>query len=230
MAKRCKTERKAKKISKALSITLAVLFGITLITVLCVMIIPELVYSLTTLAKSLPGELERVIDFLRNGIDTEVFWGETLKNFIDNAFNAFNNWITTGLPELAGNMLTYLTDSVIGIVGFLVNFFIGIVVAVYVLCDKDKFRGQTKKLLFAFCKPKTANMVIDTARHGHEIFGGFLTGKIIDSLIVGIVNAIFMLITGMPYVVLISVLVGVTNIIPFSARLSAASPARCCCC
>lgn len=215
LAKRCKTERKAKKISKALSITLAVLFGITLITVLCVMIIPELVYSLTTLAKSLPGELERVIDFLRNGIDTEVFWGETLKNFIDNAFNAFNNWITTGLPELAGNMLTYLTDSVIGIVGFLVNFFIGIVVAVYVLCDKDKFRGQTKKLLFAFCKPKTANMVIDTARHGHEIFGGFLTGKIIDSLIVGIVNAIFMLITGMPYVVLISVLVGVTNIIPF---------------
>ena len=99
LAKRCKTERKAKKISKALSITLAVLFGITLITVLCVMIIPELVYSLTTLAKSLPGELERVIDFLRNGIDTEVFWGETLKNFIDNAFNAFNNWITTGLPE-----------------------------------------------------------------------------------------------------------------------------------
>ncbi|MBS1333691.1 MAG: hypothetical protein HP049_04425, partial [Clostridiales bacterium] len=61
LAKRCKTERKAKKISKALSITLAVLFGITLITVLCVMIIPELVYSLTTLAKSLPGELERVI-------------------------------------------------------------------------------------------------------------------------------------------------------------------------
>lgn len=58
-------ERKAKKISKALSITLAVLFGITLITVLCVMIIPELVYSLTTLAKSLPGELERVIDFLQ---------------------------------------------------------------------------------------------------------------------------------------------------------------------
>lgn len=52
--KRCKTERKAKKISKVLSITLAVLFGITLITVLCVMIIPELIYSLTTLAKSLP--------------------------------------------------------------------------------------------------------------------------------------------------------------------------------
>ena len=224
LAKRCKTERKAKKISKALSITLAVLFGITLITVLCVMIIPELVYSLTTLAKSLPGELERVIDFLRNGIDTEVFWGETLKNFIDNAFNAFNNWITTGLPELAGNMLTYLTDSVIGIVGFLVNFFIGIVVAVYVLCDKDKFRGQAKKLLFAFCKPKTANMVIDTARHGHEIFGGFLTGKIIDSLIVGIVNAIFMLITGMPYVVLISVLVGVTNIIPFFGPFIGAIP------
>lgn len=213
--KRCKTERKAKKISKVLSITLAVLFGITLITVLCVMIIPELIYSLTTLAKSLPGELERVIDFLRNGIDTEVFWGETLKSFIDNAFDAFNNWITTGLPALAGDMISYLTDSVISIVGFLVNFFIGIVVAVYVLCDKDKFRGQVKKVLFAFCKPKTANKVIDTARHGHEIFGKYLTGKIIDSLIVGMINAVFMLITGMPYVVLISVLIGVTNIIPF---------------
>lgn len=101
LAKRCKTERKAKKISKALSITLAVLFGITLITVLCVMIIPELVYSLTTLRpKVCPASLERVIDFLRNGIDTEVFWGETLKNFIDNAFNAFNNWIPPACPSL----------------------------------------------------------------------------------------------------------------------------------
>lgn len=57
--------------------------------------------------------------------------------------------------------------------------------------------------------------MIDTARHGHEIFGKYLTGKIIDSLIVGMINAVFMLITGMPYVVLISVLIGVTNIIPF---------------
>lgn len=57
-----------------------------------------------------------------------------------------------------------------------------------------------------------------------------MTGKIIDSLIVGIVNAIFMLITGMPYVVLISVLVGVTNIIPFFGPFIGGIPARCCCC
>lgn len=63
-----------------------------------------------------------------------------------------------GSPALAGDMISYLTDSVISIVGFLVNFFIGIVVAVYVLCDKDKFRGQVKKVLFAFCKPENGRI------------------------------------------------------------------------
>ena len=215
LKKRCRSETRAKKLSKALSIALSVIFGISVIIVLCVMILPELLYSLSTLASILPDELTKVIDFLQNGIDTEQYWGETLKTFIDTAFNALEKWLSDGLPELVNTAITYLTDSVISIVGFLVNFFIGIVVSVYVLFDKDKFRGQAKKMLFAFLKPKNANIVIDTVRHGHEIFGGFLTSKLIDALIVGVITALFMLITGMPYVVLISVLIGVTNVIPF---------------
>ena len=78
LKKRCRSETRAKKLSKALSIALSVIFGMSVIIVLCVMILPELLYSLSTLASILPDELTKVIDFLQNGIDTEQYWGETL--------------------------------------------------------------------------------------------------------------------------------------------------------
>ena len=86
---------------------------------------------------------------------------------------------------------------------------------VYALAEKKNFVAVAKKLTYVLWNPKHANRVVDTARHGHEIFGGFLSGKLIDSLIVGILCFIFCVCTNMPYSLLISTIVGVTNIIPF---------------
>lgn len=107
---------------------------------------------------------------------------------------------------------------------FIVNMLIGIVVAVYALIEKDVFVGQTKKLTYTLFKPERANSIIDTARHGDKIFGGFLSGKILDSIIVGVITFICLSIFKMPYTLLISVIIGVTNIIPFFGPFIGAIP------
>jgi predicted PurR-regulated permease PerM len=89
------------------------------------------------------------------------------------------------------------------------------VVAVYALMDKQRLLGQSKKLLFAFFSPKRANDILQTARHGHMVFGKFLSGKIITSLMIGFACFILMSIFRIPYPLLVSVIIAFTNVIPF---------------
>ena len=106
-------------------------------------------------------------------------------------------------------------NQVVGFFGVVMNFFVGCVVAVYVLMSKEVFLRQIKKIIYAFSSKDGAAMIIEILKHSNEIFGGFISGKFIDSLIVGILCYIGCVIMAMPYVALISVIIGVTNIIPF---------------
>ena len=91
---------------------------------------------------------------------------------------------------------------------------IGIIVSVYLLFSKEKFMRQSKKVIYALCKPKRANFILHIGRKANEIFGGFIIGKIIDSAIVGVLCFAGVSIFKMPYPLLISMIVGVTNVIP----------------
>ena len=94
----------------------------------------------------------------------------------------------------------------------------------YVLFSKEKFAKQSKKLLYACMKTKKANIVLHIANKAHTIFGGFLVGKIIDSAIIGVLCFIGLTILKMPYALLVSVIVGVTNVIPFFGPFIGAIP------
>ena len=83
------------------------------------------------------------------------------------------------------------------------------------LFSKEKFQKQTKKLIYAVFRPGQANMILQIGGKSNEIFGGFIIGKIIDSLIIGVICFIGLSILNMPYTMLVSVIVGVTNVIPF---------------
>ena len=93
-------------------------------------------------------------------------------------------------------------------------FFVGLVAAIYILTDKEIFKGQAKKMVYGVFKPQHANIIMEVARKARDVFYGFIVGKIIDSAIIGLICYISMLILGMPYPVLVAVIVGVTNVIP----------------
>lgn len=115
-------------------------------------------------------------------------------------------------------------ERLLGTLTFFKNVFIGIIIAIYVLNSKQLFAAQAKKLLYGCLSTRRANIVLDNARFTHRVFGGFINGKLLDSLIIGILCFVGMTALRMPYAMLISVVVGVTNIIPFFGPFIGAIP------
>jgi predicted PurR-regulated permease PerM len=104
------------------------------------------------------------------------------------------------------------------------NFIIGIIVTAYVLMIQEQLIGQSKKLLFAVFKPAWANVIIETVHKADEILGGFITGKLIDSAIIGVICYIGCVILHIPDSMLVAVIIGVTNIIPVFGPFIGAVP------
>jgi predicted PurR-regulated permease PerM len=128
------------------------------------------------------------------------------------------------LPDKMQSIVLQVTTGVIQIGKFLLNIIIGFIVSVYVLFDKEKFCAQSKKVIYALANPKVANEIVLVARKSHEIFIGFIVGKIIDSVIIGLLTYVLMSMVGLPYALLVSVIVGVTNVIPFFGPFIGAIP------
>lgn len=222
--KHMKNQKRAAKTAKGISITTAVVLALVAVSVLLWLIIPQLFESISKLIESMPGYIKSVMNWYDTTIKSGSGWAGVVKEYLDKGLEALNKWMSTDLMDTVNTMVTSLTSSVIGFISFIVNMLIGIVVAVYALIEKDVFVGQAKKLTYTLFKPERANSIIDTARHGDKIFGGFLSGKILDSIIVGVITFICLSIFKMPYTLLISVIIGVTNIIPFFGPFIGAIP------
>ena len=91
----------------------------------------------------------------------------------------------------------------------------GFVISIYYLSDKEGFISGIKKITYSIFKVKTANHILDNARHTNDIFGNFCIGKLLDGFTVGFITFIFLTIFGYPYALLIGVLIGITNMIPY---------------
>ena len=134
------------------------------------------------------------------------------------------NWLR---QDLLGQVNEWMSNLTVGIISFfseIFNALIGIIVSIYILFSKDLFVRQSKKIVYAVMKPNHANMLLHLTVKSNEIFGGFIIGKIIDSAIIGVLCFIGVSLMNMPYVMLVSVIVGVTNVIPFFGPYIGAIP------
>lgn len=120
--------------------------------------------------------------------------------------------------------MTQISQGVIVTLRTLMNMLIGVIVCVYFLNSKELFKAQTKKLIAATMNRKHAENIQDFANFCNKTFGGFINGKLIDSLIIGILCFVLMTIFGLPYAVLVSTIVGITNVIPFFGPFIGAIP------
>ena len=120
--------------------------------------------------------------------------------------------------------MSNLTVGIINFVSEILNFLIGLIVSVYILFSKETFSAQSKKIVYAVLRTDHANMILHLTKKSNEIFGGFIIGKIIDSMIIGVLCFFGLTLLKMPYILLISVIVGVTNVIPFFGPYIGAIP------
>lgn len=225
-------EKTAQKVSRIVGILVAFLFVIAIVVALLNMLIPELYKSIRDLIITLPDDLRTFGDTINNMIEGNSTSNKLLKSFLLEANQSLSQWATTDLVKWAQNdLLTYtgtvvssVTAGVVSIVNVVLNLFVGIIVAVYLLFSKETFLRQGKKIVYALFKPKTSNGILHIARKANEIFSGFIIGKIIDSAIIGVLCFIGLTILRMPYALLVSVIVGVTNVIPFFGPFIGAIP------
>ncbi len=209
--KRKKAERLARGCSVFLVLVLAlfVLFGILML------VIPEIIDSITSLASSMPGYYTNVKEWGVHMFKSNPELAEYFTKVSKDIFDKLLDWLQNDLLPNSDKYLALVTDGVMNATSVLLNFFIGIIISIYLMAGKESFCAQCKKITYAVLPVHRADHVLALFSETHSIFAKFISGKIIDSLIVGILTFIIMTIAGIPYTVLISVLIGVTNLIPF---------------
>ncbi|MBQ7871754.1 MAG: AI-2E family transporter [Oscillospiraceae bacterium] len=215
-------EKTAHKLSKGIAILLGLLTLLFCFYAIVALIVPSLVDSLEYLLQQ-----ER-LDYYFSVVDKwigENFAGTDLAAYLDVNLESLLSVVTDLVKKLDFNALfSGLTNSVYTVIRFVFDFIMGIIAAVYFLIYKEQLLAQSKKITVALFKPSRADRLFEIARRAHRIFTGYVMGKIIDSILVGVVTYIFLLLMGMPYAPMIAVMVGVTNIIPFFGPFLGAAP------
>lgn len=216
--------KKAEKFSRGIAIVLSLILMVMVIVALLNMLLPELYKSIRDLVTTLPGQISGLMEQLNHIQSKETATGLLLKTIVEQGGESVTNWLKTDLMGQINTLMSNLTVGVFNIISGVSNLLIGVIVSVYVLFSKEKFSAQCKKMVYAFMKNGHANMLLHLTKKTNEIFGGFFIGKIVDSLIIGILCFIGLSILNMPYTLLVSVVVGVTNIIPFFGPYIGAIP------
>lgn len=220
LKKKAKTPQRAARLAKGLSTLISMLLGMLIVGALISMVLPQLVNSIIGLVDTLPASIRNVTLWLQNLLANNPEIEKTAMQFYQEGVDTLTVWIKNDMiPQL-----TSLMNGLVGTFNFLKNLLIGIIIAVYVLNSKELFAAQAKKLLYSFVKVPQANLIIDNVRFTHQVFGGFINGKLLDSLIIGVICFIGMSIFKLPYAMLVSVIIGVTNIIPFFGPFIGAIP------
>ncbi len=216
--------KRMQKFSRIIGIFAALLVVIAIVVALCNMLLPELYNSVRNLVLTIPGQIDDFLTWLNKIFVDNTTLDMMFKSAVQQGGDMLENWLQTDLLKQTNDLVIGVTGGVVSVVGGIADILIGLIISVYVLYSKEKFAKQSKKLIYACMKTRRANIVLHIGKKAHAIFGGFLVGKIIDSGIIGVLCFIGLTILKMPYALLISVIVGVTNIIPFFGPFIGAIP------
>ena len=197
---------------RGLSILISLVIIIAIIVVLIMMVVPQLVSNITNAVSLLPDQIQdlvkKITELAKNN--------DKAKEIITELYNSGISYFTEWVKDNMLGQVTFVINSIMGIFGTAVNCLVAVIVAIYVLLSKDTFKRQTKKLVSAFLSERHIQVLSSILKESDKIFGGFI--------IIGAICFVCCLILRMPYVALVSVMVGVTNVIPFFGPYIGAIP------
>lgn len=203
------------KLAKWLSILVTYIIVIGLIAILMVFILPQLYTSITDIVDKLPVWYSNVTifieDFEKQHANLNFIDYKTINEHIKSLYPKIISYLT----DMVTNLLPYVVNTSMAIVKGLINLIISIMVSVYMISDHKNIFYQFKRILYAVFPKQGADTARNICRESSDIFLKFMYGKAIDSLIIGIICFICMNLFKFPYTVLISVIVGITNMIPY---------------
>lgn len=219
-----KNPKKRTGVAKMAGTVASLVFLAAVVIGLFWMVIPQVVSSIVGIINTLPTSAENTSIWIQTVLANNPDVEGVVLNLYNQGVDKLIAWSTTDLVPSLERIISGVFSGVMGIVNLVMNSLIGVIVMVYILNIKNTLCAQAKKSIYGFCSIQTANHLVDEFRYGHRIFGGFIIGKLVDSLIIGIICFVCLKFMKMPYVVLISVIIGVTNVIPFFGPFIGAVP------
>ncbi|AYB00543.1 AI-2E family transporter [Lachnoanaerobaculum umeaense] len=216
--------KKYERYSKMLATLACLIILIFIVFALIMMIIPELVNSITNVISYAPSGAANLENWLKDILNKNPDFEKLIIGNYQDISERLSDIATTSILPNVNTYIKNLSSGVINALGVVVNIIIGLMVMMYLLNMKTILASQAKKIVYAIVGVKIGNEIVTEARYIKNMFEKFIVGKIIDSIIIGIINYFFMSFIHMPYVLLISVVVGVTNVIPFFGPFIGAIP------
>lgn len=182
-------------------------------------VLPQLFESLLGLTNNIPVYINNLSSFLQQNIN-----GNTIQSQILNTITDKINTLLASVIKIAADMIPILGNLIMSITSSIWNIVLGLIISIYILIDKERFHALSKKVSYGIFPKRRVDMLIKIAEKINYTFGRFIVGKIIDSFIIGILTFMILVLFKMPYAPLISVIIAITNIIPFFGPLIGAVP------
>ncbi|MDE7366392.1 MAG: AI-2E family transporter [Lachnospiraceae bacterium] len=203
------------KVATGFAILISMFMVLMIFYLLVRLVAPQLVISISSIVAALPGAVSNASQWLQTKLEKDPVMKNYIQTAMDVVYPKFMEWSQSDLLPMLQNMAGGFASTVSSVLGVFMNLLIGVVVCIYTLGARKKFAKQGKAVLYSIFKPKWADYILDEVKFADKMFVGFFGGKILDSAIIGIICYVCCLIFRFPNAMLISVIVGVTNIIPY---------------
>ncbi|NBI90372.1 AI-2E family transporter [Lachnospiraceae bacterium] len=217
------TTRNKKRI-RMLSILITVVIVTFLIYSFFATIIPQLIHSIQSIILQFPIYINNLTIWVQKLLADNPDIEAAVIDMMDEYSGELNNFLNLNLLPKMNELIRDVSLSFLSFLKTLWNLIIGFIISIYILGSKELFAGQAKKIVYALFETDAANAIISDVRFTHRTFSGFMVGKVIDSIIIGIICFFGISIMDIPYAILISVIVGITNVIPFFGPYLGAIP------
>lgn len=219
-----KHPERADGFARGLAVSLVLLLFLGLITALFILVLPQLYRSIESIVLNLSGSISKVEAWAQKWLEDYPELEAAFTEFVGDIGTAFADWAKETLMPSLNSILTSVSVGVLNIIKALANFVVALVVSVYAMHSREKFVAQGKKVLYGLLPVRISNRILGVLRFTDKSFMSFFSGQLLDSLIVGIICYIGCMIIGIKDSVLISVIIGITNIIPFFGPFIGAIP------
>ncbi|MBO5610244.1 MAG: AI-2E family transporter [Eubacterium sp.] len=218
------SDKKLMRISDVLAVVFALIFFLALIAAFFYILIPQLYESMNSLYNNIDKYSENISNFAKRFMKDNNEKIELLNSYLGGFEKNLKEVLAKTLLPNMNNIVKTVSSGIIGGIKMIFDILVGLIAAVYILMSKDTFSAQGKKVIYSIFKRDKGNKVLGAIDYIDSVFSGFIYGKIVDSLIIGLICFIFCTLVGMPYTILVSVIIGVTNIIPFFGPFIGAIP------
>ncbi|MDR2531097.1 MAG: AI-2E family transporter, partial [Oscillospiraceae bacterium] len=194
-----KHETTARKLARALAVAISLILLLAFIVGLFMLVIPQLVSSAEKLVRNSNAYLNTARTWISGFFQFDRELETTAESWISTLISYATTWLENSIVPLADVIVASVSSGLVSVVRGIVDAAVGFIVSAYLLYSKETFQRQLKNLLNAILSATTVERVETAAKEAHRLFGGFLLGKMLASIIVGALCSIFMTVTGMPY-------------------------------